>query len=116
MKKFIFTTAFALITSLGFSQSKYETAMKEKMAKVEQHLSVDDFQKLSNDFTRIADAEKTQWQPYYFASFAQIQKGRILMQQNKTAELDAVAAEAQKPLDKAMELSKDNAELYILKK
>ena len=116
MKKLIFTSAVLLITTLGFSQSKYETAMREKIDKVEQHLSADDFQKLSNDFTRIGDAEKTQWQPYYFASFAQIQKGRILMQQNQTAELDAVAAEAQKPLDKAMELSKDNAELYILKK
>ena len=46
MKKLIFTSAVLLITTLGFSQSKYETAMKEKIDKVEQHLSADDFQKL----------------------------------------------------------------------
>ncbi len=31
MKKLIFTSAVLLITTLGFSQSKYETAMKEKI-------------------------------------------------------------------------------------
>lgn len=38
------------------------------------------------------------------------------MQEQKLNELDAIAGEAQKSLDKAMELSKDNAELYILQK
>jgi hypothetical protein len=38
------------------------------------------------------------------------------MREGKMTELDAIAAEAQKPLDLAMGLSKDNAELLILQK
>lgn len=116
MKKLFFAVAIAASTTLGFAQTKYETAMTEKVAKIEQHLKVDEFQTLSNDFIRIGNAEKTQWLPYYYASLSQIQKGRMLMQEQKLNELDAIAGEAQKSLDKAMELSKDNAELYILQK
>lgn len=116
MKKLFFAAAIAASTTLGFAQTKYETAMTEKIAKIEQHLRVDEFQTLSNDFTRIGNAEKTQWLPYYYASLAQIQKGRMLMREQKLNELDAIAGEAQKSLDKAMELSKDNADLYILQK
>ena len=116
MKKLIFAVIITASTTFGFAQTKYESAMTEKISKIEQHLKTDDFQTLSNDFTRIGNAEKTQWLPYYYAAFAQIQKGRILMREQKMSELDAVAAEAQKSLDKAMELSKDNAELYILQK
>lgn len=116
MKRLFLAAAVAASTVFGFAQTKYETAMTEKVAKIEQHLKTDEFQTLSNDFTRIGNAEKTQWLPYYYAAFAQIQKGRILMREQKMSELDAVASEAQKSLDKAMELSKDNAELFILQK
>ncbi|AZI21775.1 hypothetical protein EIH07_01315 [Chryseobacterium taklimakanense] len=116
MKRLFLAAAVAASTVFGFAQTKYETAMTEKVAKIEQHLKTDEIQTLSNDFTRIGNAEKTQWLPYYYAAFAQIQKGRILMREQKLSELDAVASEAQKSLDKAMELSKDIAELFILQK
>lgn len=116
MKKLFFAAIIAAYTTLGFAQTKYESAMTEKVSKIENHLSTEEFQTLSNDFTRIATAEKTQWLPYYYAAFAQIQKGRVLMRDQKISELDAVAAEAQKSLNQAMELSKDNSELFILQK
>lgn len=116
MKRLFLAAAVAASTVFASAQTKYETTMTEKVAKIEQHLKTDDFQTLSNDFTRIGNAEKMQWLPYYYAAFAQIQKGRILMREQKMAELDAIASEAQKSLDKAMELSKDNAELFILQK
>lgn len=116
MKRLFLAAAVAASTVFASAQTKYETTMTEKVAKIEQHLKTDEFQTLFNDFTRIGNAEKTQWLPYYYAAFAQIQKGRILMREQKMSELDAVASEAQKSLDKAMELSKDNAELFILQK
>ncbi len=116
MKKILLGLAFTALATLGFAQSKFETAMQPKIAKIEQHLSLDDFQTLSNDFSRIGDAEKTQWLPYYYAAFSQIQKGRLLMQENKTSDLDAIAAEAQKYLDKSIALNPENAENYILQK
>lgn len=116
MKKLFLVAFFTGITTLSFAQTKFEKAMTEKIGKVNQHLPIDEYQKLSDDFIRIASAEKTQWLPYYYASLAQIKKGRTLMMENKISELDAIAAEAQKSLDKAFELDKENAELYILQK
>ncbi|MDO5615576.1 MAG: hypothetical protein Q4G16_10210 [Cruoricaptor ignavus] len=109
--------AVALFSATFFySQSKYEVAMTEKISAIETQNSLDDWQILSHDFARIGKAEKTEWLPYYYAAFAQIQKGRTMMMQGKTAELDAVTDEAQASLNQAFELSKNNAELYILQK
>ena len=112
----LFLAILLFIGVTAFAQTAYEKAMTEKIGKVESHLSPDEFTALANDFTRIGDKEKTQWLPYYYAAFASIQKGRMAMQSGKTAELDPIADEAQKSLDKASELSKDNAEILILQK
>ena len=105
-----------IIPSANFFKISYEKAMIDKIAQVEQQKKSDEFTALTNDFTRIGDKEKNQWLPYYYAAFTNIQKGRIAMREGKMTELDAIAAEAQKPLDLAMGLSKDNAELLILQK
>lgn len=107
---------FLMIGVKAFSQTSYEKAMTEKIAIVEQRKTPDEFTALANDFKRIGDKEKTQWLPYYYAAFATIQKGRTLMREGKTEELDLTAAEAQKYLNLAMELNKDNAENLILQK
>lgn len=107
---------FLMIGVKAFSQTSYEKAMTEKIAIVEQHKTPDEFTALANDFKRIGDKEKTQWLPYYYAAFATIQKGRMLIREGKTEELDLTAGEAQKYLDLAMELNKDNAENLILQK
>lgn len=107
---------FLMIGVNAFSQTAYEKAMTEKIAIVEQHKTPDEFTALANDFKRIGDKEKTQWLPYYYAAFATIQRGRALMREGKTEELDLTAAEAQKYLNLAMELNKDNAENLILQK
>lgn len=100
----------------AFSQTAYEKAMTEKIAIVEQHKTPDEFTALANDFKRIGDKEKTQWLPYYYSAFATIQKGRTLMREGKTEALDLTAGEAQKYLNLAMELNKNNAENLILQK
>lgn len=107
---------FLMIGVKAFSQTAYEKAMTEKIAIVEQHKTADEFTGLANDFKRIGDKEKTQWLPYYYAAFATIQKGRTLMREGKTEELDLTAGEAQKYLDLAMQLNKVSAENLILQK
>lgn len=107
---------FLMIGVNAFSQTAYEKSMTEKIAIVEQHKTPDEFTALANDFKRIGDKEKTQWLPYYYAAFATIQKGRLAMRKGKKEELDSIAGEAQKYLDLAMELNKDNAENLILQK
>ena len=115
MKKLLFT-AFLLISTAAFSQTAYEKAMTTKIAHVKQQKTADEFTALANDFKRIGDKEKTQWLPYYYAAFSTIQQGRMAMREGKLAELDPIASEAQKSLDRAMELNKDSAENLILQK
>ena len=107
---------FLMIGVNAFSQTAYEKAMTEKVAMVEQQKTADEYTSLANDFKRIGDKEKTQWLPYYYAAFATIQKGRMLMREGKKEALDPIAAEAQKYLDLAMELNKESAENLILQK
>ena len=115
MKKLVFGICL-FIGMNAFSQTAYEKAMSEKIALVENHKTADEFTALANDFKRIGDKEKTQWLPYYYAAFSTIQKGRMAMREGKVADLDPIAADAQKSLDLAMDLSKDNAENLILQK
>lgn len=105
-----------LATVSIFAQTTFEKVMTEKIAKMEQLKTPEDFTALSNDFIRIGDKEKTQWLPYYYAAHTSIEKGRSLMRTGQVSDLDAIAAEAQTYLDKAAELSKDNAEVLILQK
>ena len=115
MKNLLF--AICLMTGIiAFSQTAYDKVMTEKIASIEKHQTADEFTALANDFKRIGDKEKTQWLPYYYAAFSTIQKGRMAMREGKVADLDPIAADAQKSLDLAMDLSKDNAENLILQK
>lgn len=105
-----------LATVSIFAQTTFDKVMTEKIAKIDQSKTPEDFTALSNDFLRIGDKEKTRWIPYYYAAHATIEKGRNVMRTGKLNELDAIAAEAQTFLDQASELSKDNAEILVLQK
>ena len=105
-----------LATASIFAQTTFDKVMTEKIAKIDHSKTPEDFTALSNDFTRIGDKEKTQWLPYYYAAHTSIEKGRNLMMTGKMDQLDAIATEAQTALDKAAEISKDNAEILILQK
>ena len=115
MKK-LFLTMLLLTTVSIFAQTTFDKVMTEKIAKIDQAKTPEDFTALSNDFVRIGDKEKTQWLPYYYAAHTAIEKGRMLMRTGKVTELDAITADAQTSLDKASDLSKDNAEILILQK
>lgn len=117
LQKSILALTITLATSYGYAQSAYEKAMLPKVQTIEvPKENLDDYTAQANDFARIGDKEKTKWQPYYYAAFSIIHKGRALMQQNKVENLDEIAKEAQKYIDKAEELSPKNAEIFILQK
>jgi tetratricopeptide (TPR) repeat protein len=117
LQKTILALSFAFTTTYTFAQTAYEKAMMPKVQTIEMPKpNPDDYTAQANDFARIGDKEKTLWQPYYYAAFSILKKGRTLMQQNQIAQLDEVAKEAQNYIDKAEALSPNNAEIYILKK
>lgn len=116
MKKQFLSFTLVLISLLSFAQSSYEKVMKEKIDRIENTKSADGLQVLANDFERIAEKEKDRWQPNYYAAFAYIQKGRALMRENKLGELDALTDQAQKYIDAATGIEKENSEIHLLQK
>ena len=116
VKNLVLSLALTFTGINAFAQTAYEKAMTDKVAKVQQSLSTDELGVLANDFSRIALKENKEWLPQYYAAYADIQKGRILMQEGKLTELDALSDEAQKHIDLAEAVSPNNVEITILKK
>lgn len=117
MKKYLLSFALAFMSLSAFAQTDYEKIMTEKIAKIETCKTAEDFQTLANDFQRIGSKESSQWLPQYYAAFASIQKGRIMMRGGQMQDLDGVAAQAEKYLGMAQNLAgADNAEIHLLRK
>lgn len=103
--------------TLWAQSEKYVKAMEGKIVAVDTLHSLQGLQDLSAAFERIADAEKTQWLPYYYASLALVNAGFAAGEGNlQPAKVDPLADKASALLSKAEELSKDNSEIFVLKK
>lgn len=119
MKKIIFFAAlFTAVASTSFAQDdKYTAAMQRKVMAIDTTRDPAGLMALAASFERIADAEKTKWQPYYYAAFAQVTAATMTtMQKPDPAKTDPIADKAEALLAKAEALTKDNSEIYIVKK
>ena len=122
MKKGLFAVLAFTIATANFAQSeKFVSAMTAKVSLLDSGNTVDSWKDLANSFERIADAEKTQWLPYYYSSYCNIMAGYMSLPQDgsfgdNSAIADPYADKAETLLNKAEALSKDNAEIYIVRK
>jgi tetratricopeptide (TPR) repeat protein len=92
---------FALIKTAFANDGKYVEAMKKNIDAVYKAETIEELQASVNAFQRIADAEKTKWEPNYYAAF-----GSILM---ATREKDGPKKDGY--LDQAMEFVKKCKEI-----
>ena len=95
--------------------------MEQKLAGFDSTRSTEGLQELANSFERIAEAEKTQWLPYYYAALSNVNLGFNYAiaagpMGGNADKVDPLADKAEKLLNKAEELSKDNSEIYVVKK
>lgn len=104
--------AVAIFAFVGVNaQSKYETAMQNGFTKIKDIKSPDDAQTAAAYFERIADAEKTQWLPYYYAA-----RNTILAAfMNPSSDKDKAAEKAKELIAKAEAIEKMNSEIFCLK-
>ena len=117
MKKFLFVVAAVILGSSAFAQSdKYVKAMENLVPAVDTTRSIDGLAELAGSFERIANAEKTQWLPYYYAAFCHISIANQYYAQGKTDQIDPLADKAEPLVNKAEELEKNNSEIMCLKK
>jgi hypothetical protein len=120
MKKIFLVTVLAMITTLSFAQNdKYVKTMEVKIAAFDTTRSVIGLGEIANDFERIANAEKTQWLPFYYAALANVNMGYTMLggqMGGDASKIDPIADKAEKLINKAEELSKNNSEIYVIKK
>lgn len=116
MKKLVIATLFLASATIVSAQTAYEKIMTTKVAQADKAQTAEDWTALHNDFARIAAKDAQEWLPHYYAALADLQKGRAMMQKGSTAELDAIADEADQHIALADEHSPKNSEIYVLKK
>ena len=110
MKKLL--SAIALFSVLALNaQTKYESAMQNGFAKLKETKGADDLQALGAYYERIAEAEKNQWLPYYYAA----RHYTIAAFMNTAADKDKAATKVVELIAKAEAIEPANAEIYCLK-
>jgi hypothetical protein len=122
MKKLSVIAICSFVGIVAFAQSeKYVKSMEPKVVAIDTTHSADALKDLANSFERIADVEKNQWLPYYYAALANVNAGFMMgMSGGNTggnaSVTDPIADKSEALLNKAEALSKDNSEIYIVKK
>ena len=117
MKKLLVLLALVSASFAAVAQNdKFTKAMEPLVAAVDTTRSVEWLTELANSFERIANAEKTQWLPYYYAALCNVNIANMYFQLEQLAKIDIVADKAEPLMNKAMELEKNNSELMLLKK
>ncbi len=117
MKKIISFFIASLMLTAAFAQSeKYTKAMEALVPSVDTTRSVEGLTNLANSFERIANAEKTQWLPFYYAALCNINIANMYFQLQQPEKIDPIMDKAEPMLLKAEELEKNNAEVLCLKK
>jgi hypothetical protein len=110
MKSFLVAIALCSVLAVQAQSDKYVQAVQHNLHLLDSANATTDFQAVSAAFERIAEAEKTQWLPYYYAALAQVRIGFT----DKTADKDAVATKALALVSKA-EAIENNADLCTVR-
>ncbi|MEO6330584.1 MAG: hypothetical protein ABIO55_16745 [Ginsengibacter sp.] len=112
-KAFLFITIICSGTILFAQSDKYTAAMKKNISLLDSAFQKRNFPELANNFERIGDAEKTQWLPYYYASYATIMSALTNEDKSKS---DAIADKAEQFILKAETIAgKENSEMDVIK-
>jgi hypothetical protein len=111
----MFIASVVVATSLTAQSDKYIKAMSGPVAGLDSIVTVEGWTTAANTFQRIADAEKTQWLPYYYAALSNVMTG-LMTGTGQADKTDPLADKAEALINKAEELSKDNSEIWIVKK
>ena len=120
MKKgLLMLLASGMMTSAFAQSEKYMKAMEPLVVAVDTTRSIVGLTDLANSFERIANAEKTQWLPFYYAALATVNAAYSYSDDSfgdKSVVIDPLADKAETFLAKAEEFSKDNSEIWVVKK
>ena len=110
MKTIIVILAF--ISSMTFANDdKYTEQMSKNIDAVYKAQTNEQFQQAINAFERIGNAEKTKWEPFYYASFGYLMQATREQDGGKKDQLLDLAAAS---LDKAKAVKENESEIVAL--
>ena len=112
MKKTILSICLMAFVSLNFAQNQqYYQSMGQNLQMFATAQSAQDWQNIANQFERIANVEKKEWLPLYYAAQATI--FMAFTEQDKT-KIDAYLDIAQKFVDRAFAITPNESEMHVL--
>ncbi len=113
MKTKILAIAIALLSVASIANGQvFQQKMGESLQQYAQCQSVEDFQKMGNQFKMIANAEKAEWLPLYYHAHAYILMS--FMTQEGADKKDTLLAVADESVKKMLELAPQEVEAIAL--
>jgi hypothetical protein len=102
---------FMMIVSLKDDDGKYIEAMSKSIDAVYKAQSLEDLQNAINTFDRIANAEKTKWEPLYYSAF-----GYVMManQEKESIKKDSYLDLATSSIEKAKTIQENESEIIAM--
>ncbi|HEY0042372.1 MAG TPA: hypothetical protein VGB71_16985 [Flavisolibacter sp.] len=120
MKKII----FILLTTIGLQQfaiaqtsasikepTAFENAMLKNISQLDTASNATTLIALANNFERIGNAEKTTWQPFYYAAYCYV---AMAFQSHDKSAIDPLADKAEAFIQQAEAVEKNNSEITTL--
>jgi hypothetical protein len=112
-----------LVLELPAQGLKYAEKMKENLLAMDTVHTASGLQALSGSFVLIADSEKRNWLPLYYAALAWVNSGYMLYEEagesadfkKLAAQLDPVADKAEQLLNRSEALSMNNSEIFAVR-
>lgn len=113
MKNLLLTTALFLGLGLAVNaqSDRFAKGMESILTKMDSIKSQQDYINSGASFQRIALAEKTRWEPYYYSAYCKIMAA--FMEQDKD-KVDAILDPAEADLNAALAIDSKNSEVYTI--
>lgn len=111
--KYILSFTIVLTATLfSTAQSqKYIALMEKNIAFIDTTRGITQLQNLANSFKKIAESEKSEWLPPYYAAYCYA----AMAQGAKGNTIDTYCDEAEIFINKAEQLNADSSEIYVIK-
>lgn len=112
MKKLIITAvALTMLGNVMAQKPNFESTIKETLLLLDSAKTPADMQNVIGRFERISLAEGQKWEAQYYLAYTRI---NYSFWEKDGEKKDAILDEAQKSIDKALELGGDKSELFAL--
>ena len=101
----------ALLISVLTMANDYQETMMKNVAKLEKCTSINEMNQMAALFMRIADVEKNEWLPSYYASYAYARSTHFM---HDADSIDSALDHAQVILDDLIKEKADESEVHVL--